>query len=208
MKRFFGFFFGTVFRPNHAFAALQSDPKRFSKGFRAILTSGFLFTLTAGLLAVGGAQVVAPPILPLGVENYYVYQVFFALPVFLAGWILAGSFARVFGRWKKRTASYPGTLAALGFAFGVPALAAWVPQAVFAALTLLGLGQDEFMDLTARPGLQRTIAFAVQGLVAVWTIFLSAAAVRAGLRLRWAKAIPLGFLTAALFLAFVLVFIR
>ena len=99
-------------------------------------------------------------------------------------------------------------MAALGFALGIPALAAWVPQAVFAALTLLGMGQDEFMDLTARPGPQRTIAFGVQGLVAVWTIVLSAAAVRAGLKLRWAKAIPVGLLTAAVFIAFLLVFIR
>ena len=208
MKRFFGFFFGTVFRPNTAFAALQSDPRRFSKGFRAVLAPGILFAVTAGLLAVGGAQVAAPPVLPLAGENYYFFQIFFALPVFLVGWILAGSFARVFGRWRKGSGSYRGTLAALGFAFGVPALAAWVPQAVFAALTLLEMRQDEFMDMTAQPGLQRTIAFAMQGLVAVWTIFLSAAAVRAGLKLHWAKALPVGLLTAALFLAFILVFIR
>jgi hypothetical protein len=208
MKRFFGFFFGTVFRPNRAFASLQSNPSRLSKGFRAVLAPGLLFAVTAGLLAVGGALVAGPPVLPLAGENYYFYQIFFAVPVFLAGWLLAGSFARVFGRWRKGPASYGGTLAALGFAFGLPALAAWVPQAVFAALTMLGMGQEEFMDLTAQPGLQRTIAFGVQGLVAVWTVFLSAAAVRAGLKLRWAKAIPVGLLTAAVFIAFLLVFIR
>jgi hypothetical protein len=208
MKRFIGYFFGTVFRPNRAFAALQSDPKRFSKGLRAILTPGILFMITAGMLAVGGALVAAPPILPLAGENYYVFQVFFALPVFLAGWLLAASFARVFGRWRKGEASYGGAVAALGFAFGVPALAAWVPQAVFAALTLLGMGQDEFMDLTAGPGPQRTIAFGLQGLVALWTVVLSAAAVRSGLKLPWPKAIPVGLLTAAVFIAFLLVFIR
>jgi hypothetical protein len=208
MKRFAGFFFGTVFRPNRAFAALQNDPKRVAKGFRAVFMPGFLFAVTAGLLAFGGALIVAPPLLPLAGVNYYFYQMFFALPVFLLGWALATAFARAFGKWRGGGASYKGTLAALGFAFGLPALAAWIPQAVFAALTLLGMGQDEFMDLTARPGLQRTIAFGVQGLVAVWTVFLSAAAVRAGLRLRWAKALPVGLLTAAAFLGFLLVFIR
>lgn len=208
MKKFVGFFFGTVFRPNRAFAALQSDPKRASKGFRAVFIPGFLFAVTAGLLAFGGALVAAPPLLPLAGVNYYFYQMIFALPVFLLGWVLTAAFARAFGRWRGGTSSFKGTLAALGFAFGVPALAAWIPQAVFAALTLLGMGQDEFMDLTAQPGLQRTIAFAVQGLVAVWTVFLSAAAVRAGLRLRWPKALPVGLLTAAVFLGFLLVFIR
>jgi len=208
MKRFIGFFFGTIFRPNYAFAALQADRRRLAKGVKAILVPGILFTITAGLLAVGGAIVTAPPILPLSGENYYVFQVFFTLPVFLAGWLLAGSIARVFGRWRHAKGTYRGTLAALGFAFGIPALAAWVPQTVFAVLTLLGMSQEEFMDLTAQPGLQRTLAFGVQGLVVVWTVFLSAAAVHASLKLRWLKAMPVGLLAAAVYLAALLVFIR
>jgi hypothetical protein len=208
MKSFIGYFAGAIFRPGRAFEALQSDPKRLSKGFRAIFVPGILFMITAGLLAFGGALVAAPAILPLAGENYYFYQIFFALPVFLLGWILAAAFARIFGRSGIRTATYKGTLAALGFAFGIPALVVWVPQAVFAALTLLGMGQEEFMDLTAQRGPQRTIAFAVQAAVVAWTVLLSVAAVRAGLKLRWWKALPVGLLTAACFLAFILIFIR
>jgi hypothetical protein len=208
MKRFFGFFFGTVFVPARAFTTLQTDRHALSKGLRAIVAVGVLFAVTSGMLAVGGALVAAPPLLTLSGENYYVYQTIFALPVFFMAWMLAGLFARAFGRWRHGHASLHGTLAALGFAFAIPALAAWIPQTVFAVLTLLGMTQEEFMDLTAQPGIQRTMAFAVQGLVVVWTLSLSAVAVRAGLRLRWAKAVPLGILTGALFLGCVLVFIR
>jgi len=207
MKSFIRYFSGTVVRPFSTLASLQSDPKGFAKGFRAIFFPAVLFTITSGLLAVGGAILPAPAVLPLGGVNYYFYQIFFALPVILAGWAVASAAARLFGRWRKGRGTLRGTLAALGFAFGLPALAAWTGQAVFAGLILAGMSQEEFMELTAGPGPLRTIAFAGQAFVVAWMLLLSIAAVRAGLRIRW-KAIPVGVLAAAIFLAAVLVCLR
>jgi hypothetical protein len=149
MKSFIRYFGGTIVRPFSTFESLQSDPKGFAKGTRAIFIPAVLFTITAGLLAFGGALPPASAVLPLGGENYYFYQIFFALPVLLASWAVASVIARLFGRWGKGTGSLRGTLAALGFAFGLPALAAWVGQAVFAGLILSGMSQEEFMELTA-----------------------------------------------------------
>ena len=207
MKSFIRYFGGTIFRPFCTFESLQSDPKSFVKGLRAILVPAVLFTITAGLLAYGGAILTAPAVLPLGGENYYFYQIFFALPVMLAGWAVAAAIARLFGRRRKGTSSLRGTLAALGFAFGLPALAAWIGQAVFAGLILAGMRQEEFMELTARPGTLRTVAFAGQAFVVVWLIYLSVAAVHAGLKIRL-RAIPVGILAAAIFLGAVLVCLR
>ncbi len=208
MKSFIRYFGGTVVRPFSTFTSLRSDRKGFVTGFRAILIPSVLFTITAGLLAVGGALLPAPAVLPLGGVNYYFYQIFFALPVLLAGWALAAAVVRLFGSWRRKgKGAFQGTLAGLGFAFGLPALAAWIGQAVFAVLILAGMSQEEFMDLTAGPGLARMIAFAGQAFVIAWMLFLSVAAVRAGLKIRW-KAIPVGILAAAIFLAGVLVCLR
>lgn len=203
MKSFIRYFGGTIVRPFSTFESLRSDPKGFAKGLRAILIPAVLFTITSGLLAVGGALLPGPAFLPLGGENYYFYQIFFALPVLLAGWAVAAAAARLFGRWRGAAGALRGTLAALGFAFGLPALVAWTGQAVFAGLILAGMSQEEFMDLTAGPGPARTIAFVGQAFVVAWMLLLSVAAVRAGLRIRW-KAIPVGILAAAIFLAAVL----
>jgi hypothetical protein len=207
MKSFIRYFGGTVVRPFSTFESLPSDPKGFAKGFRAILIPAVLFTITSGLLAVGGALLPAPAVLPLGGENYYFYQIFFALPVLLAAWAVAAVVARLLGSRRRGTGTLRGTLAALGFAFGLPALAAWIGQAIFAALILAGMSQEEFMELTAAPGPARTVAFAGQAFIAAWILLLSVAAVRAGLKIRW-KAIPVGILAAAIFLASVLICLR
>jgi len=207
MKSFIRYFGGTIVRPFSTFESLQSDPTGFAKGFRAILIPAVLFTITAGLLAFGGAMLPASAVLPLGGENYYFYQIFFALPVLLVAWAVAAAVARLFGRWGKGTGSLRDTLAALGFAFGLPALAAWIGQAVFAGLILSGMSQEEFMELTAGPGTPRTAAFAGQAFVVVWLLLLSVAAVRAGLKIR-GRVIPVGILAAAIFLAVVLVCLR
>jgi hypothetical protein len=207
MRSFIHYFSRTLVRPFSTFESLQSDPKGFAKGFRAILIPAVLFTITAGLLAVGGAVLPAPAILLLGGVNYYFYQIFFALPVVLAGWAVAAAVARLFGRWRRGTGALRGTLAALGFAFGLPALAAWMGQAVFAGFILAGMSQEEFMDLTAGAGPLRIAAFAGQAFVVAWMLLLSVAAVRAGLRIRW-KAIPVGILAAAIFLAAVVICLR
>jgi hypothetical protein len=207
MRSFVRYFGGTIVRPFSTFESLQSDPKGLAKGFRAIFIPAVLFTITSGLLAVGGALLPAPALIPLGSENYYFYQIFFALPVLLAGWAVAAAVVRPFGRRRGRTGALRGTLAALGFAFGLPALAAWTGQGIFAGLLLAGMSQEEFMDLTAGIGPVRTIAFAGQAFLVAWMLLLSVAAVRAGLRIRW-KAVPVGILAAAVFLGAVLACLR
>ena len=208
MKSFWAYFGGTIFSPRRAFQALQSDPKKISKGFKAILLIGILYTITVALLAAGGALITAPAVIAISAENYYFCEIFFALPVVAAGWILAAGFARLLSVWGRGSGSFEGTLAALGFAVTVPMFVTWIPETVFAVLLLLGMTQTEFMDLMAQPGFLQIFGWAYQIAAVSWMLILVMVAVGVSQKLKWRRAVLIGLLTTVLFMAVMLVFIR
>jgi hypothetical protein len=208
MKNFCRYLGGTALRPNATFHALQADPKRVSKSFKAILLIGVLYTITVVMLAAAGALITAPAFLALSPENYYFCEMFFALPVMVLAWILAAGFVQFLSRWGKGSGTFEGTLAALGFAVTVPFLLTWIPETAFAVLLHLGMRQEEFMDLWTKPGFLQTFALFYQIVAAVWIFLLITIAVGVSQKMKWRRAIPIGLLTTLLFLAVLIVFIR
>lgn len=206
--RFSRYLGGTVIRPGRTFAALQDDPRRVAKGLAAMLFVGGLYTITVAMLAAGGAVITAPAVLVLSPENYYFFEMFFACPVFLLGWIMAAGFARLVSGAKPDRGSFEGLLAALGFALSVPCFVTWVTETVFAVLLLLGMSQKEFMDLTAQPGFWQIFGIAYQLVAVLWMLVLAVVAVRVSQKTGGLRAVLIGFLTTVLFMAMMLVFIR
>jgi hypothetical protein len=198
---------GTIIHPGRTFKALSSGPRPLFSGLKVVLAGGFLYALAAAGLAVSGALVTAPAVLPLAPENYYFWEMIFALPVFVLAWLAAG-LAGGLGGLGRASGSFKGYLAALGPALVVPTLLAWIPQAVLAVLLLLGRRQDEVMEWTAHPGIIQTAGLACQILAVVWMVFLNAAAARSGRGLGPVRSAGVGFLTTAVFLAALAVFIR
>jgi hypothetical protein len=208
MKSFWRCLGGTIVSPGRTFQALQADPKKISKGFRAVLLIGVLYTGTVAMLAAGGALITAPAVIAISAQNYYFFEIFFALPVSLAGWILAAGFARLLGIWGRGGGSFEGTLAALGFAVTVPMLVTWIPETIFAVLLLLGMTQEEFMELMARPGFLQIFGWAYQVVAVLWMAVLVVLAVGISQKLKPFRAVLIGFLTLVLFMAVMLIFIR
>lgn len=208
MKSLWRYLGGTLFHPGRTFQALQSDPKMVSKGFKAILLIGILYTLTVAMLAAGGALITAPAVIAISAENYYFFEMFFALPVVAAGWILAAGFARLLSKSGKGSGSFEGTLAALGFAVTVPMFVTWIPETIFAALLLLGMTQEEFMDLMAQPGFFQIFGWAYQIAAVAWMLVLVMIAVGISQKLKWGRAVLVGLLTTVLFMTVMLIFIR
>ena len=198
---------GTIIHPARTFRTVSSGSRPLSSGLRAVLTGGVLYALAAAGLAVSGALVTAPAVLPLAPENYYFWEMIFALPVFVLAWLVAG-FAGGLAGLGRSSGSFKGYLAALGPALAIPTLLAWIPQAVLAVLLLLGRRQAEVMEWTAHPGIVQTVGLGCQLLTVVWMIFLAAAAARSARGLGPARSAAAGFLTAAVFLAILVVFIR
>jgi len=208
MKSFWAYLGGTIVAPGRTFRALQSDPKMVSKGFKAILLIGGLYIITVALLAAGGALITAPAALAISAENYYFFEVFFALPVCVAGWILAAAAARLMSRWGRGSGTFEGTLAALGFAVTVPMFLTWATETVFAVLLVLGMSQEEFMDLIAQSKFLQVFGWAYQIAAISWMLLLTMIAVGVSQKLTWWRAVVVGLLTTIVFMAVMLVFIR
>lgn len=201
-------FFGAIFRPGPAFAALSSDPKRLRRGFRMILFAGFLYAASAALLGTGGALLTAPAVVPFPAENYYVFQMIFALPLFAVLWLASSTLGQILAAILGGRGAWKTAAAGLGFAFAMPSLMIWIPQTVFGIFLHAGMPQAEFMDLFAEPGWLQTGGWIYHGLALAWMIRLAAAALRAGRTLSKPKALCCGIAAGAAFAAGFLAFIR
>ena len=201
-------FLGMIFSPGRTFSALGSDPKRFRRGLRMVILTGFLYAAAAGLLGAGGALVTAPAIIPLPLENYYFFQMIFALPLFAVLWLLSSTLGHVLASILGGRGSWKTAAAGSGFAFALPCLMIWIPQTIFGILLHTGMPQAEFMDIFARPGGLQTAGWIYHGLALAWMARLSAAALRAGRSLSKPKTLCSAVVATAAFAAGFLVFIR
>jgi len=197
-----------IFRPGRTFAALASDPKRFQTGLRAVIGLGLLYAATSALLGAGGALVTAPAFLPFSAVNYYFFQMIFALPLFLAAWLLAAAAGRVLARLLGGRGSWKTTASGLAFAFVPPCLLIWLPPTAFGGFLLAGMPQAEFMDLLAEPGWLQIAGWSYHALAVLWMVALAAASLRAVHGLSRFKAVCGGLIVSAVFLASALVLIR
>ncbi len=200
---------GTMIRPIKTFKALALEPRALSKGLRALLFIGVLYTLTVAGLALAGASIFAPPFLRLPADEYYVFEIFFAIPVFLMAWIAAGGLAYLLSRGRgEGRGSYEGLLAALALAVTVPSFVTWIPETILTIALLLGANQGEVMEYTARPGFWQIFVIAYQSAAGAWMLILAGAAVRAVRGVRRARAAVVGLAATLVFLGLMLVFIR
>ncbi len=194
--------------PGRAFRRLDREPKRVVKGLRAMIIVGVLFAVSAAGLAAAGALLPAPVVLPLPSHNYYFFEMFFALPVFLAAWLVGAGGGNLLasvlgGRGQAKTAT-----GAWGIAFAVPSLLMWIPHAVFSGFLILGMSQREFMSYTAAPGIWKTGFFAYQGLALLLLLVGSIKAASVGRNLKPLPAFLTGLFAAGLFALLIGISIR
>lgn len=208
MKSFLGYFIGTIIQPRPTFRKLLADSKHVSKSFKAVLFMGILCTITVVCFAVSGALISAPAFINIKPENYYFWEMFFALPVVFLGWILAAGFGHLLSRRGKGAGTFEGTLAALGFAVTVPQLLTWIPETIFVILLLLGMKQEEMIERTAQPGFWQTFVIAYQAVAVFWMLILVITAISASQKMRWWRTLLVGLLTTAVFMAVMIIFIR
>lgn len=101
MGRFWTYLGGTVIRPRSTFARLLTDPQRLAHGVRVVLFIGILYTLTVAGLAIARAEISAPAWIAIPAEEYYFWEIFFAMPVVILGWILAAGLVQLLWLWLR-----------------------------------------------------------------------------------------------------------
>lgn len=166
---------------------------------------GALYFVTSAVLAFTGAVPTAPVLSGLDVDNYYVWQMLFVLPLVFAAWILASGVLLALG---KKEHSRSAVLAEAARAWGGPLLVAWIPSAVEAAFMALGMGQEEWVGILSQPGVWQTayLAFyAGAAVLAVRDFILAARIVR---KKSWVSAILAGVAAAAVAIGAYILFIR
>ena len=209
MGQFWSYLGGTVTKPHSTFDRLLTDPKQLTHGFRAVVLIGVLYTLTVIGLAIAGADITAPAWIAIPAEDYYFWEIFFAAPVYILGWILAAGLAQLMSKVFKGSGTFEGTFAVLGFALTIPSFVTWIPETIGTVLFLLGvMSQKEWLEITARPGFWQVFVAAYQLVALAWYLILFPVAIAAAQGLRWWQAAIVGILTVAIVGLVILIFIR
>ena len=189
---------GTALVPARTFRRWLEKPKPLGRALWTVAGTGVLYALTSLGLAVSGAVPLVPPFFRLPDGNYYFWQMIFVGPGFLLTWIAASGLLRLFGPGKGPRKLLREAASLAGPSLAVPLLAAWLPQAVQAVLMVLGMNQEEFVEIVSEPGIWQVLHVGSYAIACVWAILLFTRAARlsqsAG---RW-KSIIAGVLTAAM----------
>lgn len=125
-------------------------------GFRTALllvVLGLAFSLTSMVQAVCGHFPAVPVILPLRLENYFVWQALLVVPWIVLTWLLVGLLARgILKLLGSAAVSLRQVLVLLGLGFSTFLFLLWIPHLITAGLYLLGMSQKEWVDLLSQPG--------------------------------------------------------
>jgi hypothetical protein len=151
-----------------------------------------------------------PAWLKLSSENYYFWEIIFTVPVFVLDWILAAGLVLWLSRGgkKKGSGTFEDTLSTLGFAIAIPLFIAWIPQAAGATLLLMGMVQQEFVDLVSQPGFWQSLGVVYFIVTLAWLYILVSHAVSVSQKLSWWKTALVSFLTVTVFVLALFIFIR
>jgi hypothetical protein len=209
VTRLWHYLAGTATRPRRTFACLLAGSGGLALAGQAVLLAGALYTLTVIALAVASVPLSTPPWLAIPAQDYYTWEAFFTIPIFLLGWILAAGLAQLLVKPFRGRGTFEATLTVLGFALAVPMSVTWLVETALVALVLAGAMQaGDWQALTARPGFWQLFALGYQLVALAWYLLLVPMALAVAHTLRWWQATLAGILTLLVVGSVMAVFIR
>jgi len=210
MTNFIYYAAGAAFFPLRAMRRFLEEPLPLMTAARAVGFVAVLYALTSLVLALAGAVPMAPVLIGIRPENYYFWQVFFAVPCVVMAWALAAGVIHLFE--KRGEASWPFLKVAplAGIAVAAALFVAWIPMAFATFFMLIGMSQRELVDLLSQPGAWQVFDFVLYVTAgAAGAVLLSLAAAhghlqKAGL---W-RPLTAGVLAAVVLAATFMLFVR
>lgn len=196
-----GDLFGTMKARHRTFK--KRHPMR--RAALALGLAGLAYALTSALLALAGSVPTAPVVGGIDVDNYYVWQIFFILPLVFAVWILTSGVLLALG---TRGCHRSDVLVKASRAWGAPLLLAWVPSAVETAFAVLGMGQAEWVDILSKPGVWQTLFLAFNAAAAAWAVARFVLAARTIHKKSWPAAVFTGLAASAVAIGIYVLFVR
>jgi hypothetical protein len=176
---------------------------------KSVLLMGILYTLTTIGYAVVGAIPLMPPVIGIPAQNYYVCEVFFQIPVFVLGWLLASGLALFINKLFKGGSTFKVHLAVLGFALNIPWYITWLVDTAIALMYLLHiLTKQEWAALIARGGIWQVFTYSYPLVALIWLFILVTVALKVVEKLRWWQILINSVITVLSLQALMTIFIR
>jgi hypothetical protein len=196
-----GGFFGLLKAKHRTFK--RRHPLRRAALFLAL--AAFAYAGSSAVLGLVGAVPTAPVVAGMDIDNYYAWQIVFILPLVFAVWILTSGVLLALG---TRGCHRSDVLVRSSRAWGAPLLLAWIPAAVEAGFTALGMGQEEWVGLLSDPGIGQTLYLGLYAAAAVWAVARFVLAARTIHKRSWPAAILTGFAASAVAIGIYVLFVR
>jgi len=137
--------------PRAVIHGLAHDKRAALIGFRHVLTLAVLWEGAVVLWALGGAVVTLPAFLKIPVDRYYLYQLIFMIPMFLATWILAAGIGYLLSKPFGGEGSFDTVLGGFGLTTAVSGYFALIPDYVQGVLWTTGwVPFAEYQEITSR----------------------------------------------------------
>jgi len=103
MKAWLGYCVDVFIRPRAAMRRLLADPRRVTYGFLSLLALTIIYVLAISVLVWKGLPPAEKPLLDIPPEKYYLYELFFLLPVAIGETVLQAGVTRLIARpWGGR----------------------------------------------------------------------------------------------------------
>jgi hypothetical protein len=210
MSNFVSYAVATVASPAKSMKRLLGEPLPTRRAAQAVVFVGALYAAASLALTVAGAVPLTTAFLRIAPENYYFWQTLFAIPYSLLAWALVAGLMRLLMKREQREPAFEKTAALAGIALAGSLFLAWIPMAVAALFMVLGMGQEELVDILSRPGFWQVLYFAfylLAGMAAARLLTLAAGLghFKRGWR---ARAVIVGTLAAAVLAGTFVVFVR
>lgn len=207
-RTFSAYYKDAAIRPRAAFHGIVQDPKGMLFGFFAVLISATLYTLVYVFLIFGGGQPFKP-LLPIPLEEYYRYNVFFCAPSMFLGWMLASGLVHLLSRPFSSSGTFTQTMSVLGFGISI---ASWTTGIHDLTTSFLGavriIDQHEYEIALNTPTVWRTLLWIQMTAYLVWFLFLFSLGVKTVYGFNWGKAFLAGLFAFVVYQGFFLIFNR
>jgi hypothetical protein len=210
MSTFFSYAVATAASPAKSMKRLLAEPRPTRRAALAVGFVGALYAAASFALAAVGAVPLATAFLRIAPENYYFWQTLFAVPYALLAWALVTGLMRLLRKPEQGGPAFEKTAALAGIALAAVLFIAWIPMAVVTLFMVVGMGQEELVDILSRPGMWQVLYIALYLLAGIAAACLLTLAVGLGhfKKAGRARTIIIGILAAAVFAGTFMMFMR
>lgn len=194
-----------IHKPNEKLELLIYDQRKVFYGFVSLFLLGILYTITIYIGYRNGFGAVVKPFLAIPAEEYYFWETFFALPVFIIIAIVFSGISRLMSSALKGNGSFENIFSIYCISITFPMfITMWIPESILIILfpseraTALGgfniipIWLDIFRQITG----------------VIWPLIITIIGIKISEKINWARSIFVAIIAFIPTSLFMVIFIR